>query len=49
MGIMPPIGGIAIGGIAIGGMAIGGMAAGGDAIMDLGTWVVLNLVPASLA
>ena len=38
MGIMPPIGGMAIGGMAIGGMAIGGM--GGDAVMDAGrAWV----------
>ena len=33
MGIMPPIGGMAIGGMAIGGMAIGGMAIGGDALI----------------
>ena len=33
MGIMPPIGGMAIGGMAIGGMAMGGMAIGGDALI----------------
>ena len=32
MGIMPPIGGMAIGGIAMGGMAIGGIAIGGMAV-----------------
>ena len=34
MGIMPPIGGMAIGGMAIGGMAMGGMAIGGDALIS---------------